>query len=43
MGAAFSTALEAKVLDGSSNPISGVTVTFRAPGSGASGAFSGVH
>src|SRR5262245_63858041 len=38
---AFGTALQALVKDGSSNPVSGVTVTFTAPGSGASGTFPG--
>ncbi len=33
--------LKAKVLDGSSNPIAGVTVTFTAPASGASATFGG--
>jgi len=37
---AFATALQATVLDASSNPVSGVTVTFTAPGSGASGTFT---
>ncbi len=39
---AFATALKATVQDGSSAPVPGVTVTFTAPGSGASGNFSGV-
>ena len=34
-------ALRAKVLDGSSNPISGEPVTFTAPGSGASAILGG--
>ncbi|MCU1350636.1 MAG: repeat protein, partial [Acidobacteria bacterium] len=38
---AFATALQAKVTDGSNNPLSGVSVTFTAPASGASGTFSG--
>ena len=38
---AFATALQATVRDASSNPVSGVTVTFTAPGSGASANFSG--
>ena len=38
---AFATALQATVKDASSNPVSGVTVTFTAPASGASAAFSG--
>ncbi len=37
---AFATALQATVLDVNSNPVSGVTVTFTAPGSGASGTFT---
>jgi hypothetical protein len=44
IGAAFATALKATVRDASSNPVPNVTVTFAAPGSGASGAsgtFSG--
>ncbi len=40
IGTAFSTALQATVTDASSNPVSGVAVTFLAPGSGASGTFS---
>src|SRR5260221_695004 len=39
--AAFATALQALVRDAFSNPISGVSVTFTAPGSGASGTFGG--
>ncbi len=38
---AFATQLQATVKDAESNPVSGVTVTFAAPGSGASGAFAG--
>jgi hypothetical protein len=38
---AFSTALQATVKDASSNPLSGVTVTFTAPGTGASATFIG--
>jgi len=38
--AAFSNALAVTVLDANSNPVSGVNVTFTAPGSGASGKFS---
>ena len=41
VGTAFSTALSAKVTDSFTNPISGASVTFAAPGSGASGAFTG--
>jgi malectin (di-glucose binding ER protein) len=37
----FKTALQAKVKDGSGNPVSGATVTFAAPNSGASGTFNG--
>src|ERR1700726_1979138 len=37
---AFANALAVTVKDASSNPISGVSVTFTAPGSGASGTFS---
>jgi hypothetical protein len=37
---AFGTALQAKVTDASNNPLSGVTVTFQAPGSSASGTFA---
>ena len=40
INAAFATAMQATVIDGSGNPVSGVTVTFTAPGSGASGKFS---
>ena len=38
---AFTVQLQATVKDSSNNPVSGVTVTFAAPGSGASGAFAG--
>lgn len=38
---AFTTALQATVKDASSSPVSGVTVTFTAPTSGASGTFAG--
>ena len=38
---AFATQLQATVKDSSSNPVSGVTVTFTAPASGASGTFAG--
>jgi uncharacterized protein YbbK (DUF523 family) len=38
---AFATLLQATVKDAGSNPVSGVTVTFAAPASGASGAFAG--
>ena len=37
---AFATNLAATVVDAGSNPVSGVVVTFTAPGSGASGVFS---
>jgi 5-hydroxyisourate hydrolase-like protein (transthyretin family) len=38
---AFTTQLQATVKDSVNNPVSGVTVTFTAPASGASGAFAG--
>ncbi len=38
---AFATALQATVKDAGSNPVSGVTVTFTAPTTGASGSFTG--
>jgi hypothetical protein len=38
---AFGTTLQATVKDASNNPLSGITVTFTAPSSGASGAFGG--
>jgi hypothetical protein len=38
---AFPTALAVQVLDFAGNPVSGVTVTFKAPTSGASGTFAG--
>ena len=41
VGTAFATKLAAKVLDASSQPVAGVTVTFSVPGSGASAAFAG--
>ena len=37
----FATALQATVKDASNNPVSGITVTFNAPASGASGTFDG--
>ena len=40
VGAAFANALQATVVDSLGNPVSGVTVTFAAPGSGASAALS---
>jgi hypothetical protein len=41
VGAAFATPLQATVKDAASNPMAGISVTFAAPGSGASGAFGG--
>jgi hypothetical protein len=38
---AFATGLQATVKDAGGNPMSGVTVTFTAPASGASGKFGG--
>jgi len=38
---AFATQLQATVRDSFNNPVSGVTVTFMAPGNGASGTFAG--
>ncbi len=38
---AFATALQASVKDANGNPVSGVTVTFTAPATGASAAFGG--
>jgi hypothetical protein len=40
VGATFAVPLEVKVLDGSSNPLGGITVTFNAPTSGASSTFA---
>ncbi len=40
INSAFANALAVTVKDAGSNPVSGVNVTFTAPGSGASGAFS---
>jgi alpha-tubulin suppressor-like RCC1 family protein len=40
-GAGFAVNLQVKVTDGGGNPVSGVTVTFTAPSTGASGAFTG--
>jgi endoglucanase Acf2 len=37
---AYTSTLQAQVLDGHNNPVSGVAVTFAAPGSGASGTFA---
>ena len=42
VGAAFATALKATVKDGGGNLISGATVTFTAPGTGATGTFGGL-
>ena len=39
---AFGTALQATVRDAGNNPVSGVTVTFTAPASGASARFGGI-
>lgn len=41
VNSAFATALKATVKDASNNPLSGVSVTFTAPNSGASGTFTG--
>ena len=41
VNAAFTTALQATVKDASNNPLTGVTVTFAAPTTGASATFSG--
>jgi hypothetical protein len=41
VGQAFAANLQARVTDEDGNNVSGVTVTFTAPGSGASGAFAG--
>ncbi len=41
VGAAFGTALQATVKDANNNPLSGVTVTFTAPSTGASASFNG--
>jgi hypothetical protein len=41
VGAAFATALSVRVTDAYGNNVSGATVVFTAPGSGASGTFSG--
>ena len=41
VGTAFATQLQATVKDSLNNPVSNVTVTFGAPGSGASGTFAG--
>ena len=40
-GSSFGNALQVKVTDASANPVSGVIVTFSAPGSGASATFGG--
>jgi hypothetical protein len=41
VGAAYATQFQATVKDAGGNPVNGVTVTFAAPGSGASGTFAG--
>ncbi len=41
VGTAFATALQATVKDAGSNPLSGITVTFTAPATGAGAAFGG--
>jgi hypothetical protein len=41
VGTAFKTQLAAKTVDASGNPVSAASVTFTAPGSGASGTFAG--
>ncbi len=41
VGAAFGAALQATVKDSNNNPVSGISVTFAAPASGASGTFGG--
>ena len=41
VGAAYATQFQATVKDAGGNPVSGATVTFAAPGSGASGTFAG--
>ncbi len=41
LGAAFGTTLQAQVKDAGGNPLSGITVTFTAPSSGAGGTFAG--
>src|SRR5207249_11447 len=41
VGAPYATQFQATVKDAGGNPVNGVTVTFTAPGSGASGAFAG--
>ncbi len=41
VSAAFSTALQATVKDAGGNPVTGATVTFKAPSTGASGTFTG--
>lgn len=42
VGAAFTSPLQVRVLDASSNPVSGASVTFTAPASGASATMSGL-
>lgn len=41
VGTAFTTSMKALVLDASSNPLAGVSVTFSAPNTGASGSYDG--
>lgn len=41
VNSAFATALQATVVDANNTPLNGVTVTFTAPSSGASGTFAG--
>ncbi len=41
VGTAFGSALQARVTDGSANPLAGISVTFTAPASGASATFNG--
>src|SRR5205823_8870503 len=41
ISSAFAVQLQVTVTDSGSNPVSGVTVTFAAPGSGPSGTFAG--
>jgi uncharacterized protein (TIGR03437 family) len=41
VNAAFATAFQVKLTDAGTNPIAGQTITFTAPGSGATGNFSG--
>src|SRR5262249_15007373 len=43
VGTTFASALQAKVIDGLSNPVAGVPVTFLTPSSGASATLSGMN